>query len=442
MQLGGFIREFLSHVTKCLLVKSGEDLITELTLAGYLKNDTIPVHVVDTINNLAKEYYAAHDALKKDAWTLDVLAVNVEQLLSGDLKRRVFSQFAYEYFLDIVDTSRIDDPQYEVALFAAVQRALLKSDNATIRALILLRYEQTPSLRGYEQTNAMIDRVLDLKLTDKLARFVRRHGAPLKVLRQFINEENDIANILRNKTSFLSNYEVQIEESYKQINSVINLGIIKSVIFLLITKAIIGVAIEVPYDYIAYGAILWMPLLVNLFFPPVYMIVLRGTLRLPGQSNTNSLIKRIEDILYGKEQATYAVSVSNKRYNSFFNVVYSLLFIAIFGGVSWLLISIGFSIPALIIFFVFLSTASFLGFRLWLQVRELEIVGSDQNGVSIIRDFLYIPFAVVGRWMSEKYAKINLVAMVLDMVIELPLKTILYLIRQWVAFIAAKKDEL
>jgi hypothetical protein len=48
----------------------------------------------------------------------------------------------------------------------------------------------------------------------------------------------------------------------------------------------------------------------------------------------------------------------------------------------------------------------------------------------------------VGRWMSEKYSRINLVAMILDMVIELPLKTVLYLVRQWGAFITSKKDEL
>lgn len=440
------IRRFYSRIfiarNETFVGQSGEDLITELTLAGYLKNDTVPVHVVHAIDNLAKEYYTAHDNIKKDAWTLDVLAVNVEQLLSSDLKRRVFSQFAYEYFLDIADKSRIDDQQFEVALFAAVQRALLKSDNATIRALILVRYEQAPSLRGYEQTNIMIDRVLDLKLTDKLARFVRRHGAPLKVLRQMIYDENDTNNLLRSKDKFLSAYAEQVEDAYRQINTVINSAIVKSVIFLLITKAIIGVLIEVPYDYIAYGAILWIPLIVNLLFPPIYMVVLRGTLRLPGSSNTASMLRRIEEILYSKQQSQYTIGTTAKRYNSVFNVLYGIFFVLIFGGVSWLLISMGFSIPALVIFFVFLSTASFLGFRLWLQVRELELVGSDQNGVSIIRDFLYIPFAAVGRWMSEKYAKINLVAMVLDMVIELPLKTILYLVRQWVAFIAAKKDEL
>lgn len=76
------------------------------------------------------------------------------------------------------------------------------------------------------------------------------------------------------------------------------------------------------------------------------------------------------------------------------------------------------------------------------MVRELEVVSSQQNGFTFARDLFYLPFVVIGRWLSEKYARVNLVTLILDMVIELPLKTILRLVRQWAAFINAKKDEI
>ena len=94
------------------------------------------------------------------------------------------------------------------------------------------------------------------------------------------------------------------------------------------------------------------------------------------------------------------------------------------------------------IFLVFLSAASFLGFRLSRLIRELEVVRSASNGLTFIRDLIYLPFVVVGQWMSEKYAKVNIVAMVLDMLIELPLKTVLRLVRQWGAFIDDRKDRI
>jgi hypothetical protein len=76
------------------------------------------------------------------------------------------------------------------------------------------------------------------------------------------------------------------------------------------------------------------------------------------------------------------------------------------------------------------------------MVRDIEVVDADQNGVTILRDVLYMPLVIVGRWISDKYAKVNIVATLLDLVIELPLKTVLRLVRQWGAFISSKKDEL
>jgi hypothetical protein len=125
-----------------------------------------------------------------------------------------------------------------------------------------------------------------------------------------------------------------------------------------------------------------------------------------------------------------------------FNVIYALLIMGVFGAAAFGLVQLGFSVVHLLIFFVFLSTASFLGFRLSRQIREIEVVDGAQDGISMVRDFLYMPFVVVGRWISEKYARVNIVAMILDMVIELPLKTILHLVRQWGNFITSKKDEL
>lgn len=422
--------------------KSGEELIVELTLAGYLENDTISPNTIEIINKLAAGYYEAYRKYHKDAWTLDVLAVETELLLNNDLRQVVFAQFAYDHFLATIDREKFKADDFEVALFVAVQRALLKADEATIRTALLRRYQQTPSEGNYSQTNALIDRVFNSPSTEKLFRFVSRKGAPLRILWRLIDEHEDVAGLLNSREQFLSAYESQISKEYDRIDKRINRGIIKSVIFLIITKVLIGVAVEVPYDYLVHGAVVWLPLAINLLFPPVYMVLLRFTLTLPGPANTRSLVDNMDELLYGtNERITLSRNTAGK-FGVAFNVAYAVFFILIFGGVAWLLWLLGFSLLHLAIFFVFLSTASFLGFRLSRQIRELEVIASDQSGVSLVRDFLYIPFVAVGHWISDKYSKVNIVAMMLDMVIELPLKTVLHLVRQWGAFITSKQDEL
>jgi hypothetical protein len=438
-------RVFLSRDSG-VVSQAGDELITELTLAGYLQNDSVVTTTVDEINKLAGAYYGAYLKLKKDEWTLHVLAVEVERLLNSDLKRDVFTQFAYDHFLETLNRKKIpggDTPEYEIALFVAVHRALLKSDPATIRTALLHRYQQHPDSGNFAQTNKMIDALLESSIADKLFHLVTRRGAALRVLWRLIDEHEDVVKLLNTREQFLTAYETQIEKEYSRINSRINKGIVKSVIFLIITKVLIGVAIEVPYDYLIHGSIIMLPLVINLLFPPIYMILLRFTLRLPGRSNAETLSDITDHLLYGNERSAAKSSYkTGKGFGFAFNVAYVVFFFLIFGGVALWLASLGFALLHLLIFFAFLSTASFLGFRLSRQIRELEAMESSQDGITIIRDFLYIPFVVVGRWISEKYSRVNIVAMVLDMVIELPMKTVLHLVRQWGAFIASKKDEL
>lgn len=435
-------RLFLSR-DKARVGKSGEELITELTLAGYLENDSISLSTIATINTLSTDFYEAQTKYNKEAWALDVLAVELELLLNNDPKREVFVQFAYNHFLATIDKSQFENAaDFEVALFVAVHRALLKSDLATIRTALLKRYQQTPQSNAFKQTNQTIDRIFNSAITDTLFRLVNRAGAPLRILRRLIDEHDNLPHLLQSREQFLSAYETQINNEYARINSRINRGIIKSVIFLIITKVLIGVSVEVPYDYIVHGAIVWLPLAINLLFPPIYMVLLRLTLNSPDTANTHALVDAIDTLMYGDE---HSLALSYRRGGGFgfaFNMVYTIFFIVVFGGVGLWLFSIGFSLLHLLIFFIFLSTASFLGFRLSRQIRELEVVAGKQDGITVLRDFLYIPFVVVGRWMSEKYARINIVAMTLDMVIELPLKTVLHLVRQWGAFITSKQDEL
>jgi hypothetical protein len=437
-------RIFLSRDV-AVIKRSGEELIIELTLAGYLQNESVTIETVDQINKFADEYYAAHLKYKNDSWTLNVLAVEAERLLNVDLKRDVFIQFSYDHFLSTIDQHKMFGGQvseFGIALFVAVHRALLKSDPATIRTALLHRYQQGPDASAFAQTNKMIDAVLESPATDRIYRLVNRQGAALRMLWRLIDEHEDVPRLLVSREQFLSAYEAQIQSEYSRINGRINKGIIKSVIFLIITKVLIGMSVEVPYDYIVSGSIVVLPLVINLLFPPIYMVLLRFTLRLPGASNAHALTDIIDHLLYGDEHSTAVSYRTGKGFGLAFNVAYAVFFIAVFGGVALWLITLGFSLLHLLVFFVFLSTASFLGFRLSRQIRELEATESQQDGITMVRDFLYIPFVVVGRWMSEKYARVNIVAMMLDMVIELPLKTVLHLIRQWGAFIASKKDEL
>lgn len=449
-----FFKQLFITRDESVLRDGGNELAVELTLAGYVANDSLSRRQVEQISELIKVYYRTYEQLyaRRDVgteqalrWILDVLAVEVESLINDHYQDMVFVEFAYSQLSQSIDEKvvfgkTIDD--FAAALYVAVHQALLKSDRATVRANLIKRYQvSVENIDDYVNFNQRLDKLIDSAVTDKLYREVDRQGAPLRIIRRMIDERSDLDQLLAKRDSFLDEFEKQVNKEYERVSRRINRAIVRSVIFLIITKFLIGLAIEIPYDYWAHGGIIWLPLIINLLFPPIYMVALRATHRLPGYANTKALIERVDNMLYGDK-----LSLSSIRRPRGFGPIFSLLYVItgllVFGAMLYLLLWLQFSLVHIAIFFVFLSAASFLGFRLSRLIRELEVVRSAQNGMTFVRDLLYLPFVVVGQWMSDKYSKVNIVTIVLDMLIELPLKTVLRLVRQWGAFIDERKDRL
>ncbi|MBP9667650.1 hypothetical protein KBD87_02495 [Candidatus Saccharibacteria bacterium] len=451
-----FFKRLFMLRDKKRLDTSGEELLIELTQAGYVANDSVSEITMQSISDLATAYYDVYERLEKakglttsqiEQWSYELLAVEIDWLLHDASYLQTLTQFAHTYFLETLDIQKLLGSKagnVETALYVAIHRTLLKSDEAVIRLGLLRRYQQSPKqLTQYIQTNKQIDELFTSAVTEKLYHLVDRRSAHLRVLQHMVDADPSLPQLLENRDQFLVVFEKQISDDYRTVNKKVNHGIIRSVIFLVITKFIIGIGIEVPYDYVISGQVLWTPLLINLLFPPLYMVLLRTTLMMPGAANTARLVKQIDDALYEKEPKLELSRRLSQQFSASYNVAYGFIFMLVFGSVAWLLWRFfSFDLVHLSVFFVFLSGASFLGFRLSRMIRELESIDSTQTGVTVVRDFLYMPFVVVGRYISDKYAKINLVALVLDMLIELPLKTILRLVRQWSAFISAKKDQL
>ena len=136
------------------------------------------------------------------------------------------------------------------------------------------------------------------------------------------------------------------------------------------------------------------------------------------------------------------ISIRQQKASTGFSIAYGILFILAFVGLSYILYLLKFNIVQGIIFVIFLSTASFLVFRMSAQIREIEAVTQNKPISSVLRDIIYLPFIYVGQQISSKYAKMNIIAMTLDMLIEMPLKSVLRIFRQWATFLNNKRDDL
>lgn len=435
----------------------GEELIVELTQAGYLHNNQFGSDTAGHIRTLAEHYMHTYGQLRdahvprEDAvdWTLSLLSVEIEELLNPHSRFAAIAYSAYQHYLHIFPKQQFivkpgEAESYEISLYIAVHQALLKSDIAIVRHDLMRMYNQSPhNLSAFIQFNRSVNDLYTSKFTHRLKRAVTKYGAPLRIVKSMADDRDDLPELLQDRERFLDAFERQVQKEYKQVNRRLNKGIIKSIIFIFITKVIIGIGIEVPYDLIFIGHVALIPLAINLLFPPLYMASLKLGLKVPSLANAQALRDYIEKTLYANE---IAITPSRRDVvrtaSTLSKFLFAIFFFIPFGITLYLLLMLGFNFVQMLIFFAFLSTASFFGFRLSSMVRELEIVTHNTNLLATLRDFFYLPFILVGQWLSSKYAKINAVAYFLDIAIELPLKTVLRLVRQWTRFLNEKHEEL
>lgn len=435
----------------------GADLITELTMTGYLANDSIKEPVVDKISKLANSYLQLANKIK-DAnrdqiarWIIKPLSVEIEHCLVHRYVEQAFINLAFNYFIDAINetslregaTEELSDA-YQASVYIAVQRALLGKEEAAVRQNLMERYQiSTDKPADYVSFNQQIDQAINSKITHRLTKLISRHGAVWRIIYRTSQNDDSLYNHINDEKSFLGSFNATIEDSYDKIRHKINRGVIRSIIFIVITKFIIGIAIEVPYDIWINGAVLLLPLVVNLALPPIYMALLRLTLTMPDKLNTKALHREASRILYRAPSDRPILRWQRKQFSKTYTILYWLVVLGVFGGISWLLVTLAkFEWVHIIIFFVFISTASFLGFRLSRLVRKIEVGAESQSLILVLRDFIYMPFVSVGQKINETYTKINLVSRLLDILVEMPLKTILGQLRRWGSFMSARRDDL
>jgi len=456
--IGRFYRRNVSFSSRRSIGNIGEELILELTLAGYLKNNTISMARAAQVQQLVEAHHEMYRALRQAhvprevslEWVLQLLPVATEELLNPNGTLIAIAYFAYDHFLqlfsrEVFQMTAEENASYELCLYIAVHQALLKSDISIVRHRLLRMYDQSSAdMAAFIQFNHNITALFTASLTLQLTRSVSRYGAPIRIIKSMSEEKTiDLPSVLADRNLFLTLYGQQIGKEYARLSKRLNAGIAKSIIFLFITKVLIGLSIEVPFDLLTTGIIATAPLGINLLFPPLYMASLKFGLHTPSQTNAQALADYIDTTLYGELQSLkLSLKMKRRTVNPWVKLLYSVLFLVPFGITVNILFLLHFTVVQAIIFFIFLSTASFLGFRLSRLIRELEIITMKQRPINMIRDFFYLPFILVGQWLSGKYAKVNIVALVLDMMIELPLKTVLRLARQWTHFLRERHEEL
>lgn len=443
-----------------------EQLLQELIRGRYVGND-VSVSLISVVDTIVKKYNQLLSRVKEMEgrlekgmfdYFLEMAAVEIEQALISNKQDKALINAMFSALNPRVklQNSDIDDKERELQVYLACHRALSKWDAGMLRHLLLNLYYP-------EWKHA--DDALILKLANNIGKvvpeFEKQINHPWQKQFQKVMQKNIIifwtirdimeANPKTARSIFadpeLLETEIKkaITKRYKGVYAKLQRGVVRSIIYVFFTKMILALAIEFPMDWYIAGAINYFTVAVNITFPPLLMFVVAIFIRMPKKENTEQIIQEIKNIaLADGRGAIYELKDPKRRGKSvrfMFNLIYTVSFVFSLFVIFFFLNKFDFNVVSSLIFVLFLTLVSFFGIRIRRPVADLLAVEKRDNFIGSIIDFFALPFVSMGRWMSNKFSKINFIAIFLDVIIEAPFKLIIEVFEDLFGFFREKKED-
>jgi hypothetical protein len=415
---------------RIILNKTGkeiaEPLLEELVRGGHFPNNSIPIDKIDTVQSIIDKYVS----VGLDDWVLSILAVEIEETLAYPRKERALIDFMTAEFQE-----RMRPAGYEPHISVAVQRALFKLDDPTI-----IYHYWGHDTRSLLQKRTYIEEVLQSPVTEKIYRIAERHDTAYLISGDVIEQNLD--------TVFS---EQEIQKAYDsrlfRLQGKIRRAAIYGIASIFITKLFIAFAVEIQIDRILGAELNYTAVILNILIPPLLMVFFVLTARTSTADNFQRVLMEVMKITQAAaEKEQYTIPTPRKKHRTLASVIYGvylLSFIVSFGLIIWGLQKLHFSILSSLIFLMFISLVAFGGTKIRQRAGELIIGEDSREGFwDGIFDMFSLPIIQVGRWLSGKIARYNILVLALTFLIEIPFQVFVVFIDQWRKFLKEKKEEI
>ncbi|PIV50615.1 hypothetical protein COS18_04510 [Candidatus Falkowbacteria bacterium CG02_land_8_20_14_3_00_36_14] len=448
-------------------------LLTELIRAGYLPNNEIPEKKIDDTAKIIARYISLRgyslaninngDLNKNDLanWILAMAACEIEEKLD----RRKVDQAVISNMYNVLSPNikLSDDTEYkkdkEIQVYISIHRNYLKFDDDMIDFVFFNYFNAGWEEAGEEEIAKIGSKIERLRneinwqanhpLAKQLDLITNRYTVFFKVLTETIEE--DPAGIYESfrtdPKSFPRNIKKTCNYKYKLAKTKLWRAAIRSIIYILLTKSILVLILEMPVTKWFGEEFNLFSLIINIAFPALLLFLIVLFTKLPNDENNRQIIIGIDEIIFEEKKRRDHFNLKKlvsrgKALGAIFGIIYTITFFLTFGAVIWVLDKIKFNWISIVIFLFFLALVSFFAIRIRKNIRELIVVEQKENILSFFSDFFYVPIVSAGKWISEKFDKVNVFVFILDFIIEAPFKIFVEIAEEWTKYVKERKDEI
>ncbi len=461
---------------RLFLQKSGDEIaepfVLELIRGGHFPNDRIEERKIDKVKQSLNKYLfllqnatAGPDKIKIQLydWLVDIAACEVEEILSPPLREKTLIEYMTELMTERIEVAEnrilykgIPKQEKDTQVYIAVQRALFKLDSPIISYYLLQKrfadWSNLPQPKHKEISSAIYsikeEIEIDLKhpLADKFYKVCERQDTAYLILGDVISEnplqvQKDISNPEFLENSIRKFYQARLQK----IKARTARAAFYITISIFITKMLVALAIEIPFDKYILGHFNYSSLGFNILIPPLLMFFLVLTIRPPKKENLDKVIMEVMKITYSQGKDVYTIRPAKKRgfvFGTAIGLFYLLTFLLSFGAIIWALNKLNFGILSMAIFLMFFSLIAFAGVKIRERSKELEIQEGKAGFLGFLMDSFSLPFLRVGRWLSRQWAKYNVILVIITAFIDMPFQLFTEFLEHWRTFLKEKKEEI
>lgn len=461
-----FLRRHLGNETP--IQETAELLLKELVWAKYLPNKSIPTGFAQELVPIfakASPLLRAVDAMQGDRdaatdWILDILSTELEYKIVSHVKEEALVSFMYEeqrMRMTWDKHVRVAPEERDLLLYVAIHKTLLVSNDATLRFRVLTLYypswstgissqELASITAGLPTVIASVERVIHHPVVEKLCIGIRRKTGVFRVLSDIVSKKPErVPELVEDPEEMDGEVAKVLREHMGNFGGRLRRTVFRTVLFLFLTKMLLALILEVPYDYVAFGFVDPVPLAINVFFHPLFLALISLTISLPEKKNITDYQAAVRAILVGADDRLLHTRVKADRQGAlfaFFNVLYGMLFVAVYVGIAYALSHLEFSWLSTVLFLFFFSLVTFFGVKIRQSVKDIILSDARSGFIGSFFDILMLPIVRMGRWLSSNVAKINVFIYFFDFIVEAPFKVAIRVIESWFAFVREKKEEI
>lgn len=438
-------------------------LMKELVWARYFPESIYTNEIIEEIEKKVDFYLQLKNLLIKEHGFSDgkirnlifqLMSSDIEEFLNPNKVEETISNYIFYVLRKNITADESNEEMRDIQLYIAIRKGYSKDDSAFLRYKLFLQYFGKMSdqkvekiAEKFKDANNTIEEQLSHNSRFKILGYVKKQIAPFLILENLLGLY-DVKQISKNQEELDKTIHEIVQEKYRSISEKVRRAIIRSVIFILLSKTLIAFFVEGTYERIFLGHIQWVTLGLNVLIPTLFMIAVGLAIRTPGDKNTRLIVGRIYALLFDPDPKVGRDVPFPKQENAargtkewIFVFLWFVAFILSFGAISAALTLLGFSFVSKLIFIFFLAIVSFLAYRISISAREYS-VENNQGIMTPIVDFFFMPVARVGQYLTAGVSQINIFLFILDFIIETPYKGLVAFFDQWFYFLHSKREEM